>query len=242
MNISIVLPAFNEEKLLPRTLAALAEARQVFTERGWESEVIVCDNNSTDRTAEIARAGGAFVVFEPVNQIARARNTGAAVARGEWLLFLDADTVPTRELLAEASRLIAGGEVLFIGAVVQLDDPLDPVSALVLKGWNLLSRTLRWMAGSFVAVETSAFREVGGFDLGLYAGEEVELSRRLKALARWRGKQTAIIRKYPVTSSARRLKFSTRREIFRFIFRAIFSPRAVTRDREACAMWYDGRR
>ena len=52
-------------------------AAETFVRRGWETEVVVCDNNSTDRTAEIARAAGARVVFEPFNQIARARNTGA---------------------------------------------------------------------------------------------------------------------------------------------------------------------
>ena len=52
-------------------------AANAFTQRGWDFELIVCDNNSTDRTAEIARAAGATVEFEPVNQIARARNSGA---------------------------------------------------------------------------------------------------------------------------------------------------------------------
>src|SRR5215471_15202166 len=77
MKISIVIPAFNEEKLLPATLKAVNEARSAFGDRGWQSELIVCDNNSSDGTAVIAREAGAQVVFEPVNQIARARNTGA---------------------------------------------------------------------------------------------------------------------------------------------------------------------
>lgn len=242
MKISIIVPAYNEEKLLPRTFAALREAARVFDERGWEWELILCDNNSTDRTAEIARAEGAFVVFEPVNQIARARNTGAAVARGDWLIFLDADTIPTRGLLGEAADHIAGGQMLFIGAVVQLDEELSITTGSLLRGWNLLSRWLRWMAGSFVAIETSAFREVGGFDLGLYAGEEVDLSRRLKVLARRRRKRTTIIRRHAVTSSARRMKMYSRTELMRFVLRAIFLPGAVTRNPEACAMWYDGRR
>ena len=74
MKISIVVPAFNEEKIITRSLGAIHEARAAFTELGWESEVIVCDNNSTDGTAKTARAAGARSVFEPVNQISRARN------------------------------------------------------------------------------------------------------------------------------------------------------------------------
>ena len=91
MKLSVVVPAFNEERLLAGSLAAIRDALRAFEEAGWDTELIVCDNNSTDRTAEIARDAGAAVVFEPVNQIARARNAGAAHATGEWLLFVDAD-------------------------------------------------------------------------------------------------------------------------------------------------------
>lgn len=242
MKISIIIPAFNEAKLLPRTLAALDDARNAFTARGWASEVIVCDNNSTDGTGDLARARGARVVFEPHNQIARARNAGAAAADGDWLLFLDADSVPTRELLAEASDLVARGDTLFIGACVRLDGEVGLVAKAFLHGWNLLSRTLRWMAGSFVLVETAAFREVGGFSLQLYAGEELDLSRRLKQLARRRGRRVAILRRHALESSARRIRFTTHREMLRFLLRATWRPRATPMSREACAMWYDGRR
>src|ERR1035441_10072378 len=88
LKISIIVPAFNEERLLGESLAQIKSAAHAFAQHGWDFELIVCDNNSTDRTAEIARAAGATVVFEPVNQIARARNSGAAAATGDWLVFL----------------------------------------------------------------------------------------------------------------------------------------------------------
>ncbi|HEV2431491.1 MAG TPA: glycosyltransferase, partial [Burkholderiales bacterium] len=77
MKLSVVVPAFNEERLLAGSLAAIRDALHAFEGAGWSTELIVCDNNSTDRTAEIARNARAMVVFEPVNQIARARNAGA---------------------------------------------------------------------------------------------------------------------------------------------------------------------
>ena len=83
LKISIIIPAFNEERLLGETLDHVKTARAAFIALGWESELIVCDNNSTDRTADIARAAGAAVVFEPVNQIARARNRGAEAATND---------------------------------------------------------------------------------------------------------------------------------------------------------------
>src|SRR5437773_6706124 len=78
LKISIVIPAFNEERLIADTLQHIKAAAEVFRDRGWDTEIIVCDNNSKDKTAELARAAGAKVVFEPINQIARARNRGAA--------------------------------------------------------------------------------------------------------------------------------------------------------------------
>jgi len=81
VKISVIVPAFNEEKLLGASLAGIQAASRAFTRLAWEFELIVCDNNSADQTAAIARAAGATVIFEPFNQIARARNTGAS-ARG----------------------------------------------------------------------------------------------------------------------------------------------------------------
>lgn len=83
MKISIIVPAFNEEQFLGKTLAQIKAATSALANTGWGTELIVCDNNSTERTAEIAQAAGANVVFEPVNQISRARNSGAAAATGD---------------------------------------------------------------------------------------------------------------------------------------------------------------
>jgi glycosyltransferase involved in cell wall biosynthesis len=65
VKISVVVPAFNEEKLLAETLRSIRAAAEAFTRLGWEFELVVCDNNSTDRTAELARKAGAKVVLEP---------------------------------------------------------------------------------------------------------------------------------------------------------------------------------
>ena len=108
MKISVVVPAFNEERLLPGSLSGIRAAMEGLARLGWESELIVCDNNSTDRTAAIAKAAGAEVVFEPVNQIGRARNTGAARACGDWIFFVDADSYPSVELFREAADAIEG--------------------------------------------------------------------------------------------------------------------------------------
>src|SRR3954452_9659515 len=118
MLISVVIPAFNEERLLAESLRQVRAAMTAFDRRGWQSELIVCDNNSTDRTAEIARAAGANVVFEPVNQISRARNSGAAAATGDWLVFVDADSHPSAGLFTDMAKEIQSGTCFAGGATI----------------------------------------------------------------------------------------------------------------------------
>src|SRR5882672_5288336 len=122
MKISVVVPAFNEEALLARSLASIRAAMAAFDAPGWSAELIVCDNNSTDRTAEVARAAGAQVVFEPINQISRARNSGAARAAGDWLVFVDADSHPDAALFADAAEQIAGGRCMAGGSTVVFEE------------------------------------------------------------------------------------------------------------------------
>jgi len=241
LKISIVIPAFNEERLLDPTLQCVNAARSAFAGRGWDSELIVCDNNSTDRTTEIARAAGATVVFEPVNQIARARNTGAAAADGEWLLFIDADSHPTAELLADVAEQIESERCLAGGSTIRLEAGY-PVANCITRIWNGVSRWRHFLAGSFIFCEAAAFRKVQGFSPELFAGEELDLSKRLQALARETGREIVILHRYPLLTSARKMRLYSAREHLRFILRAAFRPNNVLRNREACHTWYDGRR
>ena len=208
--------------------------------RGWEVELVVCDNNSTDRTAEIARAAGATVVFEPVNQIARARNSGAAAATGDWLIFVDADSHPSAELFADVAEQINRGRCLAGGSTVRLDSH-HWLSELVNAFWNFLSRSGRLLAGSFIFCETAAFRKIGGFSEKLFAGEELELSGRLKKLAWETGRAMVILHQHPLVTSARKLRLYSFREYFRLLLRAGLRRRTLT-DREAGYLWSDGRR
>jgi glycosyltransferase involved in cell wall biosynthesis len=118
MKLPVIVPAFNEERLLSGTLEHVGAGIRVFEAQGWSTELIVCDNNSSDRTADIARAAGARVVFEPVNQIARARNTGARAACGDWLLFVDADSSPSPELFRAVLEEIEGGRCVGGGSTI----------------------------------------------------------------------------------------------------------------------------
>jgi dolichyl-phosphate beta-glucosyltransferase len=114
-SISIIIPAFNEEKRLPSTLEAV---RRHLDAEGWEfSEIVVVDDGSTDGTVGVARAAGARVVEDPGN-----RGKGYAVrhgmleAGGAWLLFSDADLSSPISELAKLWEAAAAGARVAIGS------------------------------------------------------------------------------------------------------------------------------
>src|SRR5262249_48017576 len=228
--------ASNEERLLGETLRHVQAGRGSFTSAGWASELIVCDNNSTDRTAELARAAGAAVVFEPVNQIARARNAGARAASGDWLLFVDADCAPGPELFEDVIGAIESGRCVGGGCTIAMAG-----APLVLRfwvgAWNALSRIARWAAGAFLFCEAAAFRAAGGFSEELFASEELDLSRRLKRQGRF-----IILHRHPVVTSGRKAELYSWREHAAFLLRWVLSGGRNLRRREDCGIWYDGRR
>ncbi|MEA3192359.1 MAG: hypothetical protein QOD26_692 [Betaproteobacteria bacterium] len=231
MKISVIVPAFNEEKLLGATLACIREATT-----GLDAELIVCDNNSTDRTPEIAKAAGARVVFEPVNQISRARNAGAAAASGDWLVFVDADSLPSHALFGELADTIAAGRCIGGGATVRFDEA-DRSARAAVAVWNAISRSMRWAAGSFVFCQAAAFRKIGGFSTELYASEEIDFSRRLKRLG-----DLAILHRHPLRTSGRKVRLYSKREHFALLLRIVLSGGRALRSRDECFAWYDGRR
>jgi glycosyltransferase involved in cell wall biosynthesis len=240
-SISIIVPAFNEAAILAESLANIRRAATAFDRAGFTWELIVCDNNSSDDTADIARAAAARVVFEPINQIGRARNTGAAAATGEWLVFVDADSYPSFELLADVAREIASGQVMAGGSTVAIDLP-GRFPRLVIGSWNVTSRLLRWAAGSFIFCDATAFRAVGGFNLQLFAAEEIDLFRRLKRLARSRRKAIRILSRHPLHTSARKAHLYSPREFLTFQLKTLLTAGRTLRSADGATLWYDGRR
>ena len=241
MKLSIIIPAYNEEQLITGCLASIRAAAQANQCPGFEWEIVVVDNNSTDRTAELARDAGAVVCFEPVRQISRARNSGAALATGDWFLFIDADSYPSRELMGDALCLIEEGRFVGCGATIRMDD-IPRGMQFCLRTWNTLSVLRNWAAGSFILSRTVAFREIGGFSEEFYAAEEIDFSRRLSDWGRRHRQRFTILRKHPLTTSNRKTQLYTPFEIFCQIARLFLQPRRSVRDRKYLDLWYDGRR
>lgn len=232
---SVIVPAYDEEALLPSTLASIRDAMATVPVPG---EIVVCDNNSKDRTAEVARAGGARVVFEPHNQIARARNTGARAALGEWLVFVDADTRIPGPLLAEALSLLESGKACGGGSVMVMEGGAGSrVGELIVRTWNRISRRFHVAAGSFVFVRRDAFEAVGGFSLCVYAGEELWLSRAVKRWGRARGLPFRVLDRHPVSTSPRKMEWFPAWYLGATLALFTVCP-FLMRSRTFCRLWY----
>lgn len=241
MHLSIVIPAFNEARLIERSLESVAASIAGNEKSGFTSEIIVVDNNSTDNTAELAGRSGARVVFEPINQIGRARNAGAAQATGDWLLFLDADSLLSPELLADILRVIESEKYVGCGSTLRMDG-LPWWADMTLRFWTSVSILFHWAAGALVVCRRDAFQDVGGFDQNLYALDEVTLSKQLKQWGRRQGLQFTILTKHPLETSSRKVSLYSSREIAAQIFRIFFLPKRTLQDKKHLSVWYDGRR
>ena len=238
MKLSVIVPAFNEEKRIVACLCSIRAALAENARPGLETETIA-DNNSSDATAELARREGALVVFEPINQISRARNAGARAATGNWLLFVDADCVLSAGSVRELLTRIDGGACVGGGSVIALDE--GPwLGRLLVWLWNRMAVLFAQIAGCFVFCRADAFRDVGGFSLELFAAEEVKFGAALKRWAKARKLRVVILRGTPHVTSGRKFSLYTKREWARIFWRFLTAPRQALRERGE--LHYGGRR
>jgi glycosyltransferase involved in cell wall biosynthesis len=230
--ISFVVPAFNEDAVLGRTVAALCDASRTL---GEPFEVVVADDASTDRTAEVARGAGARVVPVNYRQIAATRNAGARAAGGEFLVFVDADTVANPAVVAAAVQAMRAGAVGG-GCAFRFDRPL-PLYGRVMEALAVpLYRALGLASGCFLFCTRAAFLAVGGFDERLFGAEEAAMSRALARRGRF------VVLRESVTTSGRKLRAHSAREICGLLAHlAVGGPQALRR-REGLGVWYGDRR
>jgi len=234
IDYSIIIPAYNEENYLPGTLESVKAAMSSVEHTG---EIIVADNNSTDKTAEIAESCGTRVVFEEHNQISRARNKGAQLAKGRYLIFLDADTCLPGDLLKRSLDNLINNNYCGGGVTVDFDKPQDKYITAFKNFWNYVSVKRSLAAGSYIYVLKECYDAVGGFNENLYASEEIWFSKKCKKWGKRNGKVFKVIDDIKIITSGRKMvMFSTFRLYAAMIFFMLF-PFAV-RFKSLCLIWY----
>ena len=236
MKLSILIPAYNEEKLLERTIESIKKALCGLEFDSFE--IIVCDNNSDDATPEIAGRCGARVVKEKHNQISKARNTAARAAAGQWFIFIDADTVVSKGLLLETIENFKSERICGGGATVSFDTASPGIFLkMLLFFWNTISCTFKLAAGSYVYCSKEVWEETGGFSEKVYAGEELLFSREMKKWGKKHNKNFKIITAFPVRTSDRKMKWFAFKTHLKQIL-ILLLPGSFAK-KEKCFIWYD---
>jgi len=230
--VSFIIPAYNEEALLPRCVRSIQTAA---AKNELAYEVLVADDASDDRTTEIAKALGCKVVTKHNRQIAATRNTGVAASKGDLLIFVDADSQVDGTLVGQTLRAIDAGAIGG-GAHCKFDGQL-PRWARVVGGVFLPLYALAGLTpGAYIFAVRQAFEAAGGFNERVFGGEEVLLARALKRQGRFTIVRAAVI------TSGRKLRAYTGREILSIMLRlARGGPKGI-RTRDGMDMWYGPRR
>ena len=233
--ISILIPAYNEESFLPQTLHSVHASFAAISRSDYE--IVVCDNNSTDATSQIALAGNAHVVFEPHNGFSHSRNAAARAARGEWFIFLDADTLLSPQLLRVTLDHLATGKVGGGGAAVNLDTNRPGwFGAMFCWSWNRLSSLRKLAPGPYTFCLRRVWQETGGFPEDVYYTEDIIFSKRLQRWCRAHNMRVTIITEASALTSSRKLEWFTTGQLIRQLL-TICIPGSIKR-RDHLHIWY----
>jgi len=198
MKLSFIIPAWNEEVLIGATITSLHLASEDF-----EYEIIVANDGSEDRTADIASELGAKVVHCMNRQIGPTRNDGAKAATGDVYIFVDADTIVSKKVVGETVEAIHNGAVaggsfpIFEGELPLFAKVLTPILRITFK-------MLRVAAGAYLFCTRESFEKAGGFDPKFFAAEEVHLSNKLHEFGKYKTIKSRVVtsgRKFRTHSS-----------------------------------------
>lgn len=204
--VSIVLPAFNEEKYIRKTLCSLLKSKQ---STDFSYEVILVDNNSTDKTIEIAQTfkdGMELRIIKEIKQgrgAARAR--GFKEAKGKIILSADSDTIFYKDWVKTLASVITG-DIVAVTTSCRIEDlsaiknwTFNLTLPIYMRMYKLLSGHF-WLSGYSFGVLKSVYEQSGGFDTSMQALEDTDLAFRIAKLGK------IVFLNKPVVFSGRRFE------------------------------------
>lgn len=179
---SIIIPAYNEEETLPKCIEAIRELQGDF-----KYEVIVVNNNSQDKTSEVARNLGLIVIDEKRQGVSWARKTGTDNAKGEYILHIDADTRLPKNYLQEVfERFEKNSNLACVGGqFYYYDAPAWKNFFRIFIHWSLylfarfVSRRKIGPMANNMTFKKSVYDQTEGFNTYFRFGEDIDLTKRM---------------------------------------------------------------
>lgn len=230
--VSFIVPAYNEEAELPATLASIQKAAE---RAACDYEIVLVDDASTDATPQIGRKFGAEVITIQRRQIAAARNAGAIRARGDVLIFVDADTRVSSEHICGVIEALNAGSAGG-GARLAIDRPIPRWGKIFFRGFTAIYFGLKLGAGAFLFTTRENFFAIDGFDETYFASEEIFFTMALKKLGPFK------ILSSPAITSGRKLRLYSGWQIFTSMLGLLFGGRRAVMSRAKLRLWYGGER
>lgn len=188
--VSVIIPAFNEESLIGNTLASLREQSYQPVE-----VIVVVDTRSRDNTFQVAKryVDKVLHIYKP--RASSARNFSASVAQGEYLLFLDADTKISQNLISNGVTFLSQGYAAGFARVIYETRSAKIKRVEAIQN-SYLSQGKPFYVQSFYTSK-EVFQKSGGWDEKRRLGEEVDLLRRISKLGKLKYDPDSSVRTSP---------------------------------------------
>ena len=211
--VSVVIPALDEEKYIGRVIKCLKD--QDYPQD--KIEIIVVDNGSVDKTAEVSEKLGAKVLKLKQRGVSLARQKGSEIAKGDIISGVDADVVLPKNWITEMVSVLSDNEVVGVTGIIRAHSKSLWIQFLYIISFEfyfLVSFVTRhvYFSGMNFGVKRDAFFKSGGFNIDLKAGEDLDLSLKVAKFGK-----LLFSRKVVVYSSTRRMKEGAFTSFWRYI-------------------------
>ena len=226
--LSFIIPAWNEQDYIAATIESIQRSA-----KDYPHEIIVVNDNSDDETALIAHSLGVTVIDVKHRQIGATRNSGASIASGKYLVFVDADTIIYETVVQEMVEVLSRGFVA--GSSFPRFDGKLPLTAKFLTPLvRYLFLFLKLGAGAYIFCTKESFEAAGGFNEKFFAAEEVYLSKSLHRQGKFKTLKSQVL------TSGR--KFRTHSSIHILITLFLVAIPGIRRIKQRKSLWYGDRR
>jgi len=242
--ISLIIPAWNEEKYISPTLESANRAKSTYqTTMNENVEIIVVDNDSTDKTAEIAKEYGCKIVRFKKHNLAAVRNAGAKKAKGEYIAFVDGDSsIITEDTFINIHKNLEKKEI-FGGGSAMRPDKINSFFGLCGFGALDLIRLyyylhLRKLSLILIYLRRLDFEKLNGFDETFLILEDGDFAIRMKKRAKEKNQKIVHLKK-PVIVCTRKNKLLSFSKMMSLNLKIYFKKDAVKQKECAYDLMYD---